>query len=212
MTQPRSTMRIVMSRATSLAERIIGSVRACALSRKGVAAVEFAMVLPFMMVLYFGMAEVTTGVSAARKLTLLSRSLADLTGRAGTVTDTELNNIFAASAAIMHPFDGSKVKMRVSSIVVRRISDTQVEGRVCWSAARGGATALSANAIVTMPDGFRTGNTSYIVADADMDYTPMIGYVVTGTLKLAETTPWPVRNASEVLRSGTSACLTSPST
>ncbi len=212
MTEPRPAMRIATTRAGALAARLPGPVRALAACRRGVAAVEFALVLPFMLILYFGMVEVTTGISADRKLTLLSRSLADLTGRAGTLTDTELDSIFAASRAIMHPFDGSKVKMRVSSIVVRRISATQVEGRVCWSAARGGASGLAVNALVPVPEGFQTAGTAFVLADAEMEDKPMVGYMVTGTLTLNEATPWPVRNVSEVVRSGGTGCLTTPST
>jgi Flp pilus assembly protein TadG len=192
-----------------------------AASRRGVAAVEFAMVLPVMVLMYLGMTELTFAVNTDRKITLLSRTLADLTGRATSVTASDMDSIFGAAVSVMAPHKGDNVKMVVSSIVVKDTGQKDasgkpiVKGTVCWSAARGPGNppGLPKGTVVTVPEGFQSADSSYIRADVDIDYSPVFGASVlqwvTGAsqLPLSEQTPWPVRNVKEVVWQGTTPCL-----
>jgi Flp pilus assembly protein TadG len=170
----------------------------------GVAAVEFAMVLPVMLLMYLGMTEVTIAVNTDRKLTILSRTVADLTGRVSNVTDTEVDTIFGAALAVMAPYTSDDVKMRISSVVIRD-NNGSPEARVCWSEGRN-MSKRPPNEIVTVPEGFDTPGTSFILAEVEKVYKPMLGHAITGDINLSESTPWPVRNVTEVTRMGTS-CL-----
>jgi Flp pilus assembly protein TadG len=176
-----------------------GILQRFARDRRAVAVVEFALVLPVILVMYLGMVEITRAVSNSRKVTLLARTLSDLTAR-GAVPS--MADIFAASAAVLAPFKSSDAKMVVSAIGVYG-SGAGVQGRVCSSQASGGATALAVNSVVPVPTGFETKGARFIRADVDMDYTPMLGSAilqwVTGgrsSIQFGEKTPWPVRNGT----------------
>lgn len=187
---------------------------------RGIAAVEFALIAPVLVLMYLGTVEVTSGVTTDRKLTLLSRALADLTGRATKLSTDEMAAIFAASTAIMQPVNTTNLQMRVTSVTVTGNSGARV-GRVAWSCAKGrpvtGApansqgvpaeavypmTALQSNAVYPIPAGFEDSN-FFIVADAMYPYIPQFGSTWTGRIDLTQTTPWGVRGSSAVLAPGT---------
>jgi Flp pilus assembly protein TadG len=191
-------------------------------SVQGIAAVEFAMVLPVMVLMYLGMTELTFAVNTDRKITLLSRTLADLTGRATSMTTSEMEAIFGASIAVMAPYKGDNVKMVVSSIVVKDTGQVQngkpvLKGTVCWSFKAQGAGKPEPGdpkgTVVTVPEGFQNADSSYIRADVSMQYVPVFGASVVNWLPgmnqklLSEETPWPVRNVKEVVLQGTTPCL-----
>jgi Flp pilus assembly protein TadG len=169
-------------------------------NESGVAAVEFAFVLPIMLIMYLGMVEVVSAINVDRKVTLLSRTLADLTSQAPRVDGGTLSNVFNASEAVLAPFvpdPTSPAQMVITSVVV----DASGAAKVCWSEARA-ATADAIGSTVTLPTGLNIPLTSLILGTARVSYKPMIGYVITGNVSLNETTYMRPRVASEVTRAG----------
>ena len=71
------------------------------------------MIVPIMLVMFFGTVEFSSGVAVDRKVTLMARTLSDLTSQSlsatdsDSVTDTDLQNFFTASIAIMTPYVGN---------------------------------------------------------------------------------------------------------
>ncbi len=95
--------------------------RELARDRNGIAATEFAVIVPIMLVMFFGTVEFSSGVAVDRKVTLVARTLSDLTSQALTsVNDTYLQNVFTASIAIMTPYAPTPTKAQISSPFRRR--------------------------------------------------------------------------------------------
>ena len=152
-------MRIIhMTKARSLLARLGKRVSLRRLERddRGVAAVEFALLLPLMITLYLGSTEVTQGVLASRKMAIVSRTLSDITAQQPTATtspctvaglcDSTMTSIFSAASVIMSPFsvaamtDGtSTLTMTISGVnfVANATPGTYVyngyEAQVKWS-------------------------------------------------------------------------------
>ena len=82
--------------------------------RSGIAATEFAVIVPIMLVMFFGTVEFSSGVAVDRKVSLMARTLADLTSQGKSDNDTDLTNFFTASCAIMTPYDPTPTTSTVS--------------------------------------------------------------------------------------------------
>lgn len=170
----------------------------CARSEAGVAAIEFALILPLMVLMLLGLTEVTYGVNMDRKLTLLTRSLADLSSRSDKMTTAEMQNIFAAARAVMTPYDTSKVGMTVSSVAVTQ-SGSNYTGAIEWSCTSGfSPTTRSTGSAYPVPSGFTVGGKSFMLVETKLPYTPIFGHALKQVINLGETTPWPVRNVDRV--------------
>ena len=85
----------------------------------GIAATEFAIVVPVMLLLFFGTDEFASGIAVNRKVTLMARTLSDLTSQSTSVADTDMTNFFAASTAIMTPYSATGLKQVLSLVFVK---------------------------------------------------------------------------------------------
>jgi Flp pilus assembly protein TadG len=151
--------------------------------RRGVSAVEFAMLLPLMVTLYLGTVEITQGVAIDRKVTLTTRTVADLASQVSSINNADMTNILSASAAVMAApsFNASSLRVVVSAVKI----DSNGAATVCWSDTLNG-TAHPVGNTVTLPAALVVNNTTLIWSEVTYAYTPAIGYVVTGTLNLGD--------------------------
>lgn len=124
-------------------------IRALAGDQRGVAALEFALLAPLMVMIYFGLSELTEGLMASRKTAHVASAIGDLTAQAPGLTPLQIGDIFNVGASLMMPFPtaGNILKQRVTSVTV----DANNIPRVDWSQATAGYTALAKGSAVTLP-------------------------------------------------------------
>ncbi len=150
----------------------------------GMAAVEFSLILPILVLLWLGGVEVTQGLSMDRRLNNLCSSIGDLVSRTKTITKANINQIFDIAPGAIYPYDTTSLEMRVSAV---NVDDAQ-NATVGWSRANSGTTAYtpgdSVNSIV--PATLRVAGTQIIMAEVNYTYKPAVGYVITGDIDLSD--------------------------
>lgn len=146
----------------------------------GIGAVEFAFILPLMLVMFFGTVEFSQGIGVNRKVTIMARSLSDLTSQNTSVTSTQLNNFFAAATAIMTPYPAAPLRSTISELYIDPSTQT---ARVQWSvgsAPRGQSStvAIPSQLIAKDAQNHIVANQYLIYSEVTYQYVPTIGYVM----------------------------------
>ena len=151
--------------------------------RSAVAAIEFALIVPIMLVMFFGTVEMSSGVAVDRKVTLVARTLSDLTSQATSVADTDMTNFFTASGAILTPYSPTPTQAKLSELYV---DPSTLQARVQWSksatlGSSGNVTLAAGRAvssIVAIPSQLAVAGTYLIFSEVSYLYTPTVGYVM----------------------------------
>ena len=170
--------------------------------RSGLAAIEFAMIVPIMLLLFFGTDEFSSGVAVNRKVTLMARTVSDLTSQNVSVTDAQLTNFFNASKAIMAPYPSAPVNATVSELYIDPATKV---ARVQWSV---GAAPRGLGSTVTIPTALQVGGSYLIYSEVSYDFVPTVGYVLKSSITLRDYTYTRPRQSLCVMYNST-VCTTS---
>ena len=157
--------------------------RALLRNRRGVAATEFALCLPFLVALYLGGYQLSDAISAYRKVTTTTRTLADLTSQYTAVTDTDLTMILNASTQVLTPYNANNATFVISQI---KIDPSSGAATVDWSEGRN-TTGLTKGAAYTVPASIKVKGTYLIVATINYTYVPVVAPDAIGTIPMRDT-------------------------
>lgn len=82
----------------------------------GVAMIEFALVLPLLLLLYLSSVELTNALACQRKLSATSRFVADTVSQSVVIEAAQLNDIINTAQVIMAPYSLDGFALKVSAL------------------------------------------------------------------------------------------------
>jgi Flp pilus assembly protein TadG len=164
-------------------------------NRKGVAAVEFAAILPAMLSLYVGGAELGDGFTIQFKAALVARTVTDLASQYVRIDNADMSTILNASSQVIAPYSAMNMTMTLSEIT----TNANGQGTVVWSDSLHG-TPRAAGSTVTLPGNLQTANITILLGEVSYPYTPPVGYVFTGTININESQFFYPRLSSTITR------------
>jgi Flp pilus assembly protein TadG len=162
--------------------------------RRGLAAVEFAFIVPLMLTLMFGTIEISSAVAVDRKVTLAARTISDLVSQSPQVTSADLKNYFGLGAVIIAPYTvtSATLTQKISAVTI----DANGKATVAWSykgSVSGGTATVGASDnntgdVVTaqIPAALLVPNTQLIWSVVTYTYSPIVKYVINANIPLSD--------------------------
>lgn len=169
---PSISGRVLVSRAVAIARRYRAD-------RRGVAAVEFAFIVPIMFVMFVGAVELSQAITVDRRVTQAASSIADLVARKETsISPTEIGDIMKIGGYIMVPYAQAPMQ-----VIVRNVSSSSADAtntKQSWQCSYSAAGMSPApvcacmNETYSLPPGLVSTNDSVVVAEVNYTYTPLV--------------------------------------
>lgn len=163
-------------------------------SQDGAAAVEFAMLLPVMITMFFGMVETTLALVCRADVSQMASTAADLVSQVNTANSADISNVYAAAGTILYPYYSGgptgKPTIRITSVVYDSTSATPTTaGKVAWTCTQAGTGTLtpasrSAGSTVTFSQPLMLANGSVLMAEVAYNYASPTTQTIVGSINM----------------------------
>jgi Flp pilus assembly protein TadG len=159
------------------------------------AAVEFALLLPLLIMMFFGVVETTLALLCRADVSVMASTAADLISQESTATTADITNVYAAAGTILYPYyngTGAKPTIRITSVNDDGSGATgrdHLTGTVAWSCTQPGSGTLTPatranNTTVTFTQPLMTAGGSVIIAEVAYNYASPTTKVITGPINM----------------------------
>jgi Flp pilus assembly protein TadG len=160
---------------------LIRILRRFARENKGVAALEFAIIAPLLMVpLLLGSVDLIDVMGANKRAQNAAASLADVVARDTEISNAEISGLWAGLNILMYPNTPGAMEIRISSISIVNASTA----RVVWSEGHGGMSARQAGTTVALDSRMMTVGTSIIMVESVYKYDAPLGFLFQNQVRM----------------------------
>jgi Flp pilus assembly protein TadG len=152
-------------------------------AQEGVAYIEFAITLPFLLALFMGSVDVTRYILIAQKVEKVSFTVSDIVSQYDTMSTAQLDVLIQAAGEVMKPYTfGAGGYVIVSSVTKTGTASP----RVNWQYTGGGSWTRpsqigSTGNVAILPAGFTMNSGENVIfAEVFYNYSPIINSSVIG--------------------------------
>jgi Flp pilus assembly protein TadG len=148
--------------------------------RRGIAIVEFALILPILVLLYFGSVEISQAINVKRVTDLSASTIANLVSQYPSISISQtMPDILNAATAVLTPYPVANATVTVTCINI----DAAGNATVAWSQSLNGK-GLTVGNKMTLPAAFSLPNTSVIMGASTYTFNPVLDWLHFGTFNL----------------------------
>lgn len=158
--------------------------------KSGVAAIEFAIIAPVMLIMYMGTLEVSHGIQLNKRVSRTATLAGDLVSQLAQVTESDIDDIMKIGGSVIQPYNKSKPMVTISQIYI----DNTLTAKVTWSRRQQwGGSAYSyfepypKTSVTTVPANLRIADTYLLRAETQIQYEPITSWVIKNSFSMNET-------------------------
>ena len=156
--------------------RVSSTCRVFAAAKQGVAAVEFALILPILVVMLLATFDGGRAIAAYMKMRAATYALASITNQYAKIQSVDMTSILGATSVVMAPYSSGSPAVKISQVKINNSGVSKIE----WSAAQN-ATARTVNSTITPPSAMVVNGSYLILAEVSYTYVPVFGFFGTSS-------------------------------
>ena len=146
----------------------------------GIAAIEFALILPVMLLLMMGLYDLGNALIVNQKMTAAAHMIGDLISRETEVDTATMNDIIGGGRLAIAPYDDIPFGYDITSVEF----DADENPEVLWRVADN-MTSNSVN--INSTAGLSPEGEGVVIVTVAYEYAPMFAEAVLGTIEMRET-------------------------
>jgi len=152
---------------------------------RGIAAIEFAIIAPIMIGMYFGLAEIASAISVDRKISHGTNVAGDLATQQPQLKDGDIEEVISAAMRVMQVPNVGQVSIDMESFILPAEGQPpESRGRIQVNSAVGNFARFDASGLDTKLLNSKSG---VVVTRVRYNYTPVDVRFLNTTVKLEET-------------------------
>ncbi|MER8748769.1 pilus assembly protein [Mesorhizobium sp. M1050] len=155
--------------------------------RRGIAAVEFALIMPILLIMYFLTMEASQAIETSKKVSRIGSMVADLVTQQTSVLKADIDGIMKIGSVTLQPYNRSNPSITITAI---QVSADGTRALVVWSrklVAGVAGPGAAATTETTVPAPLMVANTFLIRAESNLGYIPVIAWTASDQQKLGLT-------------------------
>ncbi|MBZ9739377.1 MULTISPECIES: TadE/TadG family type IV pilus assembly protein [unclassified Mesorhizobium] len=154
-------------------------------NRRGVAAVEFALIAPILLIMYFMTMEASQAIETSKKVSRIGSMVADLVTQQPTIAKADLDAIMKIGTLTLQPYSRSVPDITITAIQIT--TDATPKVNVVWSRKVVNGTysvGATAGTATTVPTALKVAGTFLVRVDSTLAYKPIVSWTTDSQQKL----------------------------
>jgi Flp pilus assembly protein TadG len=137
----------------------------------GIAAVEFAMIMPVLAIIFLASFDGGRAIAIYMKVRAATYTVDAIANTYPSINDSQMSGILAATADVLTPYSTAPLGLTVSQIAI----DANGKATISWSDTQGG-TARAVGSAISVPTNLNVPKTYLVFGEVQYAYQPLFGY------------------------------------